>query len=214
MVCVWFGAVVLMVWCSSSVAATLPPAERPLLFNSRQVTASATRSILRPLRKLRRGLPRGRWLLEYADVRPLDARSTECQLFLATNVAFFAAGSSLVGAEPALALQLELAGAGSVWYHYNQCSYGGTSHPAVQLAMLIDYAFAIPTALNTAFLAADLGGVPPSALALAMGAVAALVSGWRWEGPRTYMALHGAWHFLSAGAAYQVATAHAHVHGV
>ena len=130
--------------------------QRPLLLGSREATAAAVRTVLRPVRRTRRGLPSGRYLLEYADVRPYDERSAECQLFLATNVAFFAVGGCVAGGEPLLALQLELAGAGSIWYHLNQCCYGGTRHPLVQLAMLVDYAFAVPAALRALVLAADL----------------------------------------------------------
>ena len=122
------------------------------------------------MRRIRKGLPSGRWLLEYADLRPLDESSPECQIFLATNIVFFAAGGALVGSSPALALQLELAGMASVWYHYTQCCYGGTQHPSVQLAILIDYIFAVPTALRTLVLVLGLGGaVPPSAILAGVG---------------------------------------------
>ena len=186
--------------------------QRPLLLGSREATAAAVRTVLRPVRRTRRGLPSGRYLLEYADVRPYDERSAECQLFLATNVAFFAVGGCVAGGEPLLALQLELAGVCSVWYHLNQCSYGGTRHPLVQLAMLVDYAFAVPAALRALVLAAELGdAVPDSALALAVAAVAALVAGWVWDGPRSYMVVHGMWHVFGAIAAYQIAMVHAAV---
>lgn len=181
---------------------------RPLLFGSRRATALGERRILRPVRRIRKGLPSGRWLLEYADLRPLDESSPECQIFLATNIVFFAAGGALVGSSPALALQLELAGMASVWYHYTQCCYGGTQHPSVQLAILIDYIFAVPTALRTLVLVLGLGGaVPPSALLAGVGSFAALAAGWVWDGPRAYMALHGAWHLLGALCVYEVAIA-------
>ena len=192
-------------WLAPATSYLQPP-NRPYLV-SREISAAATRNILRPARRLRSKLPQGRWLLEYADVRPLDEGSPEAALFLATNIAFFSVGGLLAGGStPLLALQMELAGCGSVWYHWNQVCYGGTNHPAVQLAMLVDYLFAVPTALRFAQMTIQLGvDVPAPALACAAGAVATLAAGWVWDGPRQYMVLHGLWHLFGAAAIYQVA---------
>ena len=216
-------------------ASYLPPPNRQYLVN-REISAAATRKVLRPVRAWRSKLPKGRWLLEYADLRPLDQGSIESQrepslpepslhalvrmclrdatlavraVFLATNIVFFSVGGLLAGGNtPLLALQMELAGCGSVWYHWNQVCYGYTNHPAVQLAMLVDYLFAVPTALRFVQMVTQLGvDVPQGALACAAGAAATLAAGWVWDGPRQYMVLHGLWHILGAAAIYQVALA-------
>ena len=104
----------------------------------------AMRRTLKPIRK-----PAG-WFLVYADVSPYDESTAEGAAFIATNVVFFALGAQLAfsGGDPFLGALVELAGTGSVAYHYSQCALGGTKRPAVQLAMLVDYAFALPSILE------------------------------------------------------------------
>ena len=81
--------------------------------------------------------------------------------------------------------------------------------PAVQLAMMVDYAFAIPSVILFVPYALQLGdALPVGAVACAAAALASLAAGWVWDGPRQYFVLHGAWHVLGAAAASQCAAAH------
>lgn len=87
-----------------------------------------------------------------------------------------------VGGSPVLGVLLELAGTFSIGYHWAQLKVGGTTHPTVQFALLLDYLCAIPTflaGLAYASTAAATGaGVPLAAAACGVGAVAAFVAGW------------------------------------
>ena len=185
-------------------AMTTSVASRPQFYG--KPWQRAMRRVLKPIRK-----PAG-WFLVYADVSPYDESTAEGAAFIATNVVFFALGAQLAtaGGDPFLGALVELAGTGSVAYHYSQCALGGTNRPAVQLAMLVDYAFALPSILLFLPYAASLGdALPAGAVACAAASLASLAAGWVWDGPRQYFVLHGAWHVLGAAAASQCAAAHA-----
>ena len=180
--------------------------------SNRRTAAIATNALVRPLRR------DAGWFLAYADLRPFDETSLESQLFLATNLGFFVVGAfAATAGAPGLGVLCEAAGTASCWYHYAQVAqpktqpFPGTNHPSVQLALLVDYACAIATLVAGLAYAAELGptGVPPSAVAYALGAVGGLAGGWFFEKPREYMALHGAWHVLSAAAGGELVAAHA-----
>ena len=71
--------------------------------------------------------------------------------------------------------------------------------PLVQLAILLDYAFAVPSVVGGVCYALSLGGaVPLSALALAAASLVCLALGWVYAGPRSYVIVHGLWHLLGA----------------
>ena len=152
------------------------------------------------------------WFFTYADLRPYDEASAEARLFLATNVGYAVTGGAIAtfGADPALGALCECATAGSLFYHSTQCQIGGTDDEVVQLAILVDYAFAIPSLLVGLAYALQLGdALPVEAVALAVAAFAGLVAGWVWDGPKAYMVLHGCWHIFGAAAGYKLALAHA-----
>ena len=98
----------------------------------RQLAAAAAWTLLRPLRH------RWPWAVVYADLRPYDETSPEAAAFLATNLVFFLLGTSLTvaGGAPELGALCDLAGAASIWYHYEQCVRGGTQHPAARAKAL------------------------------------------------------------------------------
>jgi len=98
------------------------------------------------------------WVFTYADTRPYGLDTWEARLFLLSNVGFFAAGGLVAGpgGAPPLGLGLELAGACSCRYHYEQCRLGGTSLPAVQAAMALDYCTALPSIVGGVLYAAEL----------------------------------------------------------
>ena len=80
--------------------------------------------------------------------------------------------------------------------------------PLVQLAMLVDYFFAIPSATAGVALAVSLGdALPAGAVVCGALAGAGLVAGWIWDSPREYLVLHGAWHVFSGLAGIQIADA-------
>ncbi|KAL1519907.1 hypothetical protein AB1Y20_023396 [Prymnesium parvum] len=160
--------------------------------------------------QLRRNLG---WFLQYADLRingTGSERTLEGALFLSTNLAFVVAGGAFsgVGHAPAIGLMCDLAGTFSIWYHWEQCRLGGTKHPSVQLAMLFDYALAIPTVCVGLLYAASLGpDLPISAVVLSALAFSSLVAGWFYDKPRQYMLVHGLWHLFGAAAGVQLAQA-------
>jgi hypothetical protein len=153
------------------------------------------------------------WVFSYTDPRPYTLESWECRLFLLTNAGYFVAGAMVGGIGGALPFgtALELAGALSIWYHYEQCGRGGTSDRVVQTAMALDYAAALPTMVSGLFYAIELAPehVPYRAVSLMLLAVAALAAGWIWDKPRQYFVLHGRWHVFGAVAAAELASWHA-----
>ena len=145
-------------------------------------------------------------------MRPLTDADLESRLFIGTNAAFVVAGSALAAnGNAGLGVLLDLASVGSVGYHWSQCALGGTNRPLVQLAMLVDYAFALPSAALGTVCALSLGSeLPMSVVACAVAALASLAGGWldvAEENPRVYMLFHGLWHIFSAAAGYQLALA-------
>ena len=183
------------------------------LLACRQATASALR-VARPVIRN----PSLQWVFHYADVRPLTATSPESIGFLLTNAGFVVSGASLatIGGDPVLGSIVELASLASVGYHWSQCALGGSSRPVVQLAMLIDYALAIPSLFLGLAYAASLpaASLPESALLFGGLAFLGLVAGWVFESPRAYMALHGAWHVFAALAACELSNAHSQAYGI
>mmetsp|Transcript_2793 Transcript_2793/g.7811 ORF Transcript_2793/g.7811 Transcript_2793/m.7811 type:complete len:198 (-) Transcript_2793:184-777(-) len=152
------------------------------------------------------------WVFTYSDVRPFDVQSSEVKLFLATNIMFPATGMTLasIGGDPTLGVLVDFAGAASMLYHFQQCSRGGTQRPTVQLAMLIDYLFAIPSLVLGVAYAMQLPCEvwPELGVVTGAGAIAALLGGWVCTKPIEYMVLHGLWHMLATAAGYQFALAH------
>lgn len=165
------------------------------------------------------------WLLHYADLRTngtlVNVQQTpEGVAFLATNLAYVAAGAAFAGPgnAPLIGAMFDLAATFSVWYHWEQCRCGGTAHPSVQLALLFDYAVAVPTAIAGLAYATALGpNLPIAGLVYGLVAATSFVAGWFFSKPRQYMVLHGAWHLFGAAAGAELAHAHQalmHVGGV
>ena len=187
---------------TAPAAVTTP---RPLPLAVARSAAAAT------LRKVKPILGSNPWLFSYADLRPYTDVSLEALAFLATNLAFLATGAFVgtSGGNFALGLLLELAGTFSIGYHWLQCRCGGTRRPLVQMAILLDYAFAVPSVLGGTWYALSLGSsVPISALAFAAAALVCLALGWVYDGPRSYMIVHGLWHLFGCVAGYKLALAH------
>ena len=174
---------------------------------ARRISLSTYREVLRPAR---RTTP---WLFSYVDCKPFDDLTLEGRWFLATNLAFVAAGGAMctTGGSPALGMMFELAGTFSTFYHWAQLRLGGTAHPFVQIALLIDYLCAIPTLLGGGLYAASAvatgAHLPLAAVACGIGAMLAFVVAClpACHEPRRYMLVHGMWHVLGAAAGFIVA---------
>ena len=146
------------------------------------------------------------WLFSYADLKPYDTTDIEGQAFLATNIAYAVAGAAIAPHDPALGALVECASVASVGYHTAQLKIGGNpQNEIVQLAIVIDYIFAVPSVLWGAAYAAQLGeAVPLTALVLAAAAFANLIAGWFVDSPKGYMLVHGLWHVLGAAAGIEL----------
>jgi hypothetical protein len=155
------------------------------------------------------------WAFTYANLQPFTMDSLEAQLFLATNLGFFAVGYLLgtTGGNPVLGLMCELAGTASCWYHYQQVKLGGNRDRSVQIALAIDYACALPSLALSLGYGSDLGeALPASAVASTVVAFVCLAYGCRkdvmFEQPRVFMSIHGAWHLFLQLAGWQRVVAH------
>ena len=156
--------------------------------------------VLKPIRK-----PAG-WFLVYADVSPYDESTAEGAAFIATNVVFFALGARLAtaGGDPFLGALVELAGTGSVAYHYSQCALGGTKPRCSSRCWSITPLRCRASSSSCRTRRASATRCPPAPSRTA-ASLASLAAGWVWDGPRQYFVLHGAWHVLGAAAASQCA---------
>ena len=167
----------------------------------------SSKPLVRDAIRLSRPL-RDSWAFYYADTSPLTAADPEGCAFLATNIGFAITGAALSStSQPALGALTECATAGSLLYHYAQLQLGGSpQRPLVQLAMAIDYVFALPTIVLGTLCAASLDALPPSVTLLSLAAFASLAAGWRFEKPREYMLCHGLWHVFGAAAGFELST--------
>ena len=153
------------------------------------------------------------WILSYSDLTPDSERTTAGQAFLATNLAYNIAGALLCqNGDVFFGAVTEITACASFAYHYGQLESRGVNKlPSVRLALLIDYIcafFSIGLALVYLVTSADgihdiLTVLPPSVLALGM-----LGASWVWVEGRTYMILHGLWHFFSAYTGFLVGSLH------
>ena len=165
------------------------------------------------LRGTRGFFKRTPWVFTYFDVKQqFEVNSPEVKLFLGTNLGFAISGAAVgtFGGDPALGLLSEMAGGASLLYHSQQCFRGGTERPAVQLAMAIDYLFALPSlGLGLQYaLALPADARPESGIALAVSSFLCLLGGWVCTEPIEYLVTHGLWHVFACAAAYQFALAH------
>jgi len=174
----------------------------PAKFDDMQVAVRFSRRMLS--QKLR-------WCLSYEDLAPYNENSIEGRLFLATNLAFFGAGQSVMmsGSSFAFGALLDLAGTFSIFYHWAQLRYGGSDRPEVQLAICLDYATALPSIFLGGFYALELGpAVPASSVICTIIAFSCLARGWDVKRPEEYLLYHSFWHIFGAASLYTTALAH------
>ena len=150
--------------------------------------------------------------MSYSSLIPGTDLTPSGRVFLATNLIYFIAGGvlSTAGGNTGLGCLCELAGTFSVWYHWAQSRYGNTEPAEVRLALIFDYAAAIPACGWGVWYIQELGldNVPPEAVPLAVVGVASFLYGWLDMDPRRYMIAHGLWHLCGGGLAISIAKAY------
>lgn len=152
----------------------------------------------------------GDWALSYADLSPSTPQTMEGRAFLATNVAYAIAGAILgTQGDWFFAGLIELAGAVSFWYHFNQLELG-KDRSEVRFALLADYFTAGAALLTGIYYMADMGisSIPFNALLSGGGAIICLSLCWVWEFGYPYLFWHSLWHLGSAYTAYSIGQAH------
>ena len=183
--------------------------------SSRYVGAPAVRAVMETLDQVSGGLA-----FAVYDPKHLHVNSLEGRAFLLTNVPFFIAGARLIQhGQLAFGASLKLAGLLSHQYHSAQLraplrGISPSSCPETALSLLADYGGAAAAVIGTAATICARGGIaylisrPICAACLALGALA-FVGGCITdeERPWQYLAVHGAWHVLSAAACFQLASA-------
>lgn len=185
---------------------------------ARRASVLTRKEVLRPLRRtiseVAESSEIASYVFSYKDCAPFDEHTLEGRFFLATNLAFYLTGSVMSTSSPALGALCEMAGTCSIGYHWAQLSVGGgsTSHPTVQMALLLDYLCALPTvafgmayALSAASAGAD---VPLAAGACGLASFVCFIYAClpACHEPRKYMLVHGMWHVLGAFTGYLLAT--------
>ncbi|GMI31348.1 hypothetical protein TeGR_g498 [Tetraparma gracilis] len=202
-----------------ALASALASKKAPL---STPLTPSSLPAPLLPLAELLDGASDG-WAFQTADLSPETPSTPLGAAFLATNLGFLAAGTSLaLNGSPLLGLLTDAAGLVSFWYHYDQLQGDAA---AVRLSLLVDYLTAGSSLLLGLFyllsavpvldplpalLAAGPAGLlslsPPFfyAVASSVVAVSSLLLCWVWEYGLPYLLLHSVWHLASAVTCYFV----------
>ena len=165
-------------------------------------------ALLRSALRITRPLLQDNWLFSYADTSPIAPSDPEGIAFLATNVGFAATGAAIAPYDPSYGVLLECATAASICYHYCQLRLGGDpQRQVVQLSILIDYMFAVPSLIVGIGYAASLGDALPISVPLfGIAAFATLIAAWFFDAPREYLVLHGLWHIFSAAAGWELST--------
>tara|TARA_B110001452_G_scaffold112048_1_gene92923 strand:- start:1276 stop:1926 length:651 start_codon:yes stop_codon:yes gene_type:complete len=183
---------------------------------ARRVNVVTRREVLRPLRRTVYQASQtsevASYVLSYKDCAPFDEHTLEGRFFLATNLAFYLTGAVMSTSSPALGALCEMAGTCSIGYHWAQLRVGGTSHPTVQTALLLDYLCALPTVVfGMAYAASAVSAgadVPLAAGACGLASFVCFIyaSLPACHEPRRYMLVHGLWHVLGAFTGYLLAT--------
>lgn len=177
----------------------------------------ATEPALSPIAETLDDLSDG-YALTYADLFPTTPATPAGQAFLASNLAYTAAGLALYwntatstsSTIPVLAFLTEIVSLASFVYHYCQLDVNSEDR-AVRLALLIDYALAFTSIfVGLSYSYGDASALPVAAVASGGLGLAFFLLGCTWcaTGP-PYMIVHGIWHVLSAYCSYVIGDWHA-----
>lgn len=142
------------------------------------------------------------WALDYANLTPESEETVIGRTFLATNVAYAAAGLVLsLQGETLLGFMTEIVSVASFCYHYTQLQqpYNRTNDATVKLALTVDYILAITSiVIGLVYLLTDQTLPPIEGLVSAVMGIGCLLACWRWEQGMPYIVLHSLWHLFSA----------------
>ncbi len=152
----------------------------------------------------------GGWAMSYADLHPENASTPVGQAFLASNIAYAAAGLLLsMQGDLFLGLLIELVSVASFAYHYTQLDTS-SKNDTVRFALFIDYVLAFTSIfVGLGYMLMD-GQLPPmdgvisAAVAMSFFLMGLTVCA---DG-MAYVVVHSLWHVFSAYCAYIVGNTH------
>lgn len=152
----------------------------------------------------------GGWAMSYADLHPENSSTPVGQAFLASNIAYAAAGAALsLQGDLFLGLLTELVSVASFAYHYTQLDKSSKNN-TVRLALFIDYVLAFTSIfVGLGYILMD-GQLPPmdgvisAAVAMSFFLLGLTVCA---DG-MSYVVVHSLWHVFSAYCAYVIGNTH------
>jgi hypothetical protein len=166
-----------------------------------------------PVQGLLDGVTDG-WALSYADLYPESTSTFIGQSFLATNLAYLAAGIFVTfSGDVWFGFWTDVCAVASFNYHYNQLLASGkqTYSGNVRMALLLDYTAAAVSILTATIYLFGIPTIPITALAASVAGLIFLYMSWIWEYGRPYIVWHSLWHLCSGYAGYLIGTMHATV---
>jgi len=173
------------------------------------VIATTAEDVIRPAADALDDLTGG-YALTYADLDPETQETPVGQAFLASNIAYAAAGLALsLQGDMFLGLLTEICSVASFVYHYTQLDKA-SKNDTVRFALFVDYVFAFTSIfVGLGYILLD-GQIPPmEGLISAAFAISFFMLGLTIcaEGI-AYVVVHSLWHVFSAYCAYLIGNTH------
>mmetsp|Transcript_7931 Transcript_7931/g.16092 ORF Transcript_7931/g.16092 Transcript_7931/m.16092 type:complete len:288 (-) Transcript_7931:32-895(-) len=158
----------------------------------------------------------GGWAMSYADLHPENTSTPVGQAFLASNIAYAAAGTALsMQGDLFLGLLIELVSVASFAYHYTQLDKDSKTD-TVRFALFIDYVMAFTSIfVGLGYMLMD-GQLPPidGVISAAVGMSFFLLGLTVCAEGMAYVVVHSLWHVFSAYCAYVIGNTHLNIMGV
>lgn len=158
----------------------------------------------------------GGWALSYADLHPENQSTPVGQAFLASNIAYAAAGTALsMQGDLFLGLLVELVSVASFAYHYTQLDKSSKTD-TVRFALFIDYVMAFTSIfVGLGYMLMD-GHLPPidGVISAALGMSFFFLGLTVCADGMAYVVVHSLWHVFSAYCAYVIGNSHLTTMGV
>lgn len=152
----------------------------------------------------------GGWALSYADLHPENTSTPVGQAFLASNIAYAAAGTALsLQGDLFLGLLIELVSVASFAYHYTQLDKQ-SKNDTVRFALFIDYVMAFTSIfVGLGYMLMD-GHLPPidGVISAVVGMSFFLLGLTVCADGMAYVVVHSLWHVFSAYCAYVIGNSH------
>lgn len=150
------------------------------------------------------------WALTYANLSPENQTTPVGQAFLASNLAYAAAGMGLsIQGDLFLGLLVEFASVASFVYHYTQLDEASKNN-TVRLALFVDYVMAFTAIFaGLGYMLMD-GTIPPieGLVSAAVGMSFFLLGCTICAEGMAYVVVHSLWHVFSAYCAYIIGNTH------